>query len=498
MGHYWHTIRKRYLPFYLLTVAMALVLIGQVLLRLYTYADGLWYGAIARNLAEGRGSFWAPRFSATLDPVFQDIPPLFFGLQALFFKLLGAHFPVEQLYSLLVFLLSWWILVLIWRYACHEAGPTVEQADTLNLWFLPAAFWLINEATFRFYPQNLPEATLSLFNLLAVYCLLRAAAPRLRLSDWMLIVFSGLLLLASVLLQGAAGLFPLFFFFLYALVFREISPGAVLARLSALVAAPLLGLGLLLLQPPARPAMAEYAHRWLASGMVFSREQAAQYGIAFLPAFLAGGLLLGYFRGLKKWDVGTGFLRWGVLMLSFGALAAFTLTFSPKTGLHNLLPAVPYVALGLGLLIAEGVSKVLNTLDTESRPFRALQIGGIGLAVGTFLFTIGYWGYSPPAEAARWQDLERLAKVLPEGATIGLDPRLYRPELAGYLQRRRTVSVDTVVSDHPFLLTGREADPPAGYRPVQAPFQYFRLYRSAAKVPEIGSGGKAARSIRNR
>ena len=40
------------------------------------FLDGVTYASIARNLAEGRGRFWAPHYTATIYPAFHEHPPL--------------------------------------------------------------------------------------------------------------------------------------------------------------------------------------------------------------------------------------------------------------------------------------------------------------------------------------------------------------------------------------------------------------------------------------
>src|SRR5262245_12228702 len=55
------------------------------------FVDGVTYASVARNLAEGRGRFWAPSYTATLYPEFYEHPPLGFWLQSRWFRLLGDH-----------------------------------------------------------------------------------------------------------------------------------------------------------------------------------------------------------------------------------------------------------------------------------------------------------------------------------------------------------------------------------------------------------------------
>ena len=63
------------------------------------FLDGITYASIARNLAEGRGRFWEPFYTATIYPAFHEHPPLAFWLQSLWFRALGDHLFVERAYS---------------------------------------------------------------------------------------------------------------------------------------------------------------------------------------------------------------------------------------------------------------------------------------------------------------------------------------------------------------------------------------------------------------
>lgn len=78
-------------------VTLFLIVISDIVTR-GMMPDGTLYAAIARDLANGSGSFWAP---PTFLPTgsFHDHPPLGLFLQSLLFRLLGDHFWVENLYA---------------------------------------------------------------------------------------------------------------------------------------------------------------------------------------------------------------------------------------------------------------------------------------------------------------------------------------------------------------------------------------------------------------
>lgn len=65
--------------------------------------DGNIYASLSRNLAFGIGNFWDPSLSEYFGKEFHDHPPLAFGIQALFFKLIGDYFWVEKLYSIFIY-----------------------------------------------------------------------------------------------------------------------------------------------------------------------------------------------------------------------------------------------------------------------------------------------------------------------------------------------------------------------------------------------------------
>src|SRR4051812_22549428 len=80
--------------FRMLTAAALVAAIMPRLAQRGMFVDGLTYASIARNLAEGRGSFWSPSYTATIYPEFHEHPPLGLWLQSLWFRVLGDHLAV--------------------------------------------------------------------------------------------------------------------------------------------------------------------------------------------------------------------------------------------------------------------------------------------------------------------------------------------------------------------------------------------------------------------
>ena len=73
-------------PFRLLTLAALAAALVPRLAQRGMFVDGVTYAAIARNLAEGRGTFWSPHYTATLYSIFHEHPPLGLWLESLWFR----------------------------------------------------------------------------------------------------------------------------------------------------------------------------------------------------------------------------------------------------------------------------------------------------------------------------------------------------------------------------------------------------------------------------
>src|SRR5690606_8532374 len=132
-------------------VFLALLLPG--LARDGMFMDGQLYSAVAHNQANGYGTFWLPRFSevgVAGMPTFHEHPPLFFGMQAVWFKVFGSAFWVERAYNLVIALGIAVLLGLLWR-----AWVPGEQG--MRTVWLPLLLWIIVPTVFWSFHNNMIE-----------------------------------------------------------------------------------------------------------------------------------------------------------------------------------------------------------------------------------------------------------------------------------------------------------------------------------------------------
>lgn len=127
------------------------------------FMDGTIYAAVSRNLSIGLGNFWTPYYTAGSLTQFHEHPPLFFGLESLFFFVFGDHLFVERLFDLMVYLLTLWMVVKIWNRITSSSQDAWKPL--LLLIFIPDFIWV--------HQNNMLEALMGLFLLIGAYfCLL--------------------------------------------------------------------------------------------------------------------------------------------------------------------------------------------------------------------------------------------------------------------------------------------------------------------------------------
>ena len=431
---------------FLLPLLLFFFLVAPELVERSMYTDGVAYAAIAKNLAHDIGSLWSLKLSDYRYPVFAEHPPLVFGIQSLFFKVLGDRLVTERVYALTIFLLSAGLLVVLWRDALRD-HPRMRR-----LWFTPLTLWLANEVVYHFYPANVLEPTLTVFTLAAVWAGLRAVrGAGLSVIAWTVLV--GLLVALANLCKGFVALFPLGLFVLHWLVFRRGTLVRALA-LTALLTVTVVGFYAVLWQFDApRASLLRYLDTQVLASLNSSRSgmdrhyRDSHWYIVrrtfevLIPALLLTAWIAwaGYRKFGRRLLRGES-LRYGILYLLLGAAASFPLAISPKQSFYYLLPSMAYYALGLGLVISPVVAEYFAV---PWRPRVARWVGYVGLVllVGAVGNTLRHVGQVTRRDRVLLGDVEAMHAVLPVGTTIGAQGEV--AEIVSYLYRTREVTVDT-------------------------------------------------------
>ncbi len=170
------------------------------------FFDGLTYSSIARNMAEGSGSFLKPHYTKTLYNNFYESMPLQFIIQSYFFKIFGDKRWVEQLYGLLItfFTILFFILFLQELEKAVLPESTVKERKFRLLW---ATFLLLSVPAFTHATMNnLLENTVTFFVVLGSYSTIKS----FNVKSYQLWAFlSGLFIFCAMFSKSVMGLFPL-------------------------------------------------------------------------------------------------------------------------------------------------------------------------------------------------------------------------------------------------------------------------------------------------
>lgn len=436
-------VLSRMKPFRLLTLSIVAAAIVPRLAHRGMFVDGVTYAAIARNLAAGRGTFWAPSYTATIYPNFHEHPPLGFWLQSLWFRALGDHWFVERLYAATIALATAWLITVVWRALALSEPLDPRQApdDGRVEGWLPVLFWIAVPVVSWVVAGNLLENTVALFAAAAIAAAIKGARSEARAAaGWG--AASGLCVVAAGLTKGPVGLFPLVAPLAFlGLPDRRRAWRALAAQWTTVAACA----GLLWAWPAAREGLTDYLYQQVIAALTGQREVSAGpltivkdllQGV-LLPIAVATALIA---AAAGRFVAPSAARRREALALLLVALAGtLPIALSAKQTGHYLVPAVPLYALAAALVMAPSALVAARRLETGSRG-ATLRMVSLLIIAGTFAAAA-----SPRIgrDRALLADLDAIAAVVPRDRTIGLCPESNGEwALHAWFERRFHVALD--------------------------------------------------------
>lgn len=198
---------------YVFVVAIFISLISPYLLTHGMFMDGTIYAVISRNLAIGEGSFWSLKFMSDIFNPFYEHPPLAIYFESLFFRVFGDQFWVEKGYSVLITMISGFLIHLIWNKLVK-----IKMVKPSPSW-IPMLFWVMFPLVTWSSVNNMLENTMAVFVLFAFLLLLISVETK----KWGYIILSGFSLFLAFLSKGPIGLYLWSFYLIFFLIYRSIS-----------------------------------------------------------------------------------------------------------------------------------------------------------------------------------------------------------------------------------------------------------------------------------
>ena len=428
--------------FALLTGAIALGLLLPLLAQQGMFMDGMLYAVVAHNQANGIGTFWEPVFSQrgfAGMTTFHEHPPLTFGLQAMWFRIFGDGFWVENLYCLVAAGITALLIARIW-YAVLPHGHAARR-----LVWLPILLWIIQPTVHWCFQNNMEENTMGLFTTAAVLAVVIGADRRW----WAMHALAGALVFLAVMSKGPPGLFPLAAPLLWWLATRQGSFGKAVGASALMLFSTLACLGLTLLLPGAMQTLLTYAegrllHRIAAQPTVQThfRILLDLFNAALGPMLLVALIHFGLKRRsdtaasrnpLRRKALGLG-------LIGLAGVVPLMLTLVQKS--FYMSPALPIIALALALLVAAPLASWTTTLPPTSPWIRVPRVVGIAGVIGVVVAAAVLFG-NPSRDAEMIADVGQIGSVVPPRTLIGLDDDLWLTwNLQCYLMRHHYISCD--------------------------------------------------------
>ncbi len=473
-------MRTLHLPFKILALALFLGLILPVLIQDGFFMDGLLYTCVAKNQGNGIGSFWFPISDATWNvagkTTFHEHPPLVFGIQSIFFEVLGNSMYVERFYSFLTACITALLIVAIWRLIF------IDKRELRKFYWLPVILWIITPVAHWSFQNNMQENTMGIFDLLAVYVILKGFLSNKYTPFY--ILFAGIFVFLASFSKGVPGLFPVGFVGLYWLVMKKPSFYKVAIYTIIIVAVPVLIYYLLLLNPEANEALTFYVKKRLLGRIDNAHTVTSRFHTVvglfshLLPNLIIIVILIFTFWKKKIkgiWSEKKQFL----LFLLTGLSASLPLMLTMVQKDFYFSHSIPYFALSFGFLLVPGLQDLIFKINIEKSGFKIFKFTATLLlivSIGLTIFNIG--GSSRNKDELH--DVHLLGKVIPKNSIISVEKPI-GPQYAFryYFVRYYNISSSVGSLDNEYFLVEKVNDTGKynGYNKVDANTKKYNLYK---------------------
>jgi hypothetical protein len=471
--------------FLLFTVAVMLLLVLPNLLQHGMFMDGTQYAIIAKNYAEGKGSFWFPFLSSSSEKhgqnAFLEHPPLIYFLQSFFFTIGGQSFLCERMYCLLTMILSAILIALIWK-LIHKNDERYK-----DLFWFPILLWIVIPSVTWSFKNNMHENTLSVFVLASVYFLIRSVQESGR--KYIFIVCAGLSIFLASLSKGLPGLFPLSFYFIYAFCTKNITWKRAFGYTVAAVIVPVLIYFLIIcFNDAARASLHFHVKERLLYRIVNNPQVENRFVVLFwlLCDLIVPIILLLIIKNVLRFknrqktvpieDPELKKRRFLFLALGLAGVLPLCLTLVQRA--VYFVPALPFLAIAFALIFLKEIENVVSLISQRKRAFRIFTTLSVTLVLATGIYSSLVFGGTWRDET-ELNDAHKIAAVTGENAFISAKAEIYQEwGFQYYLLRYHQITIDPRSQKQPFMLIDKSETPlDTNYRDTQIVLNRYKLFK---------------------
>ena len=467
-------------PWWILTVSIVLAFTLPVLVQDAMFQDAMLYSSVSHNLAIGIGTFWFPQYS-TLNiagiPSFHEQPPLVFGIQSVFYKVLGDSIYVERFYTLLMIIAHIILINVLWKLNFNKTH------NQYKLGWIAVTFWILIPVCSWCFHNNLMENTMSIFDLAAVIIIVQHLKKQsVNYFAW---IIAGLLIFLASFSKGLPGLFPIIVPFLYWIVNRKSGFQKHLFLALLLFSVPAVIYTILFIIPVSRESLSIYVFKRLLvriDSMPTSSYRLEIFWRLFtemIPVLLVLCIVfaVGFFKkanfAIRENSKTAAFY----FLIGLSGSTPLALTMVQKG--WYLVPSFPYFAIAAAMLISPYISKSLASIDTSGKKFKIFYISTIILFISVMLVSATQFG-KISREKQTLSDVYKIGKVVPRFSTMTVPENLYDEYdfiLQGFLVRHFNISIDPTKKYKYFLNEkGNNSTIPPEYQRVEIALDKYELY----------------------
>jgi|GEM_PF-5610624 len=404
----------------LLAISVVIAACGYRILTDGMFFDGMMYAGIARNLAEGFGSFFNLHYSQTLSDRFFGHPPLMPFLLSMFYRLFGDHVFVEKGYTTLTAILTaFFMLKTYWLFTKKQQGLTT---------YLPLLFWVLTPQILWAYSNNMIENTMSVFTGIAIYLLAFSKVKNSHIP----IIPAGFSLILAFYTKGFTGLFPLAFPFMYWLIIEPSKHKKFIIDTFILWVVCFMGIAAVFyFWPGAQEMMTTYFNAqilgnvrghftWKHLDVFFGFIKENLISIIFIS------IITFLIRKKKEQDVqDRSSFRIGLFFMILALCGVLPISLSEKRALYYALCAFPVFSIGLALMTLPLFQKLEKEIENRMHTRKILSLIAVIFLVSSIVYTL-FNISEPHRDKAVILDLKEIKQIVPSGTVFTIPQSLYQ------------------------------------------------------------------------
>ncbi|MFM9984702.1 MAG: ArnT family glycosyltransferase [Flavobacteriales bacterium] len=425
----------------LFVLAVFFTLLLSTMVQQGLFMDGLIYSAVAHNMANGIGTFWAPVFSSTTLNPFYEHPPLALGMQSVFFSLLGHSFLIEKMYSLLMAL----AMLIIVKASWQEASG--NDVDKRRGWWMPVLLWITVPICFWCYRNNMLENTIARFSALAFYLILRQRENKHVFSFYH--VLAGVLVFCGFLSKGLPALFPLAAPFIIALCLRPVSLARGIYQSLQVTFACVSAAVLVYFTTDFATNFSNYLEIQVTpslTGQTVVGRRTVLLEVLAMQVIGHAALVLVIYLVHAKWvkrkkELTSFNKRMIATFLLVGLSALLPMMVSPKQLGFYIMPCLPYLSIALSIWLFPMVAQIGIQLENW-KYFRSLN-GTVSSLIFVPVIVVAIFFGEISRDKNHLPDVILIGEMIGQHTTISASEALYPDwRLMGYFQRFYFIAID--------------------------------------------------------